>query len=161
MDKQHILEKTAANCLMSVIQNAWRFTKCFVIVLMRQKKKSKDTKQPQETELQQMPVTAPSQRLLHHPTGGTPNYQNSILVTEETACCPWFPKCFTATSVIHLLSRDFVFTTQCYTLTERISMKWKLEKPDKSPFSTACLWSFMIITPKQTRVTVVSKFNFF
>lgn len=97
MDKECILEKTAANCLMSVIQNAWRFTKCFVIVLMRpKKKKGKDTKQPQETELQQMPVTGPSQRL---------------------------------------------------------------QKPQT--FSTDCLWSCMIITPKQTRVTVVSKFNFF
>lgn len=97
MSKQHILEKTAVNCLMSVIQNAWRFTKCFVIVLMRQKtqktkkQNKKNKEQPQETELlQQRSVTAPSQRLSSHPTGETPNHQNSIPVTEETVCCPDF-----------------------------------------------------------------------
>lgn len=65
-----------------------------------------------------MPVTAPSQnraskwasQMPNHPTGETQNHPNSIIVTEETMCCPCFPKCFIVTSFIYSLRQDFVFT---------------------------------------------------
>lgn len=134
MDKQHTLEKTAANCLLSVIQNAWRFTKCFVRVLISQKKKkSKKTKSsPKKQSSSKCRLTwgsdSPIPRAPHplHRWDTKPSEQHSSdRRNSMLSLLSKIPNCFTVTSVIYSLSQDFVFTTQCYTLTERISMKWK------------------------------------